>query len=97
MPVRRALLDLILEIAKRDGLDQWGLAHCVGMTRPRASNLLHGHIEKFNSETLIDVLARLGVGVQVTVTERRHYLRWNIAQPRAGWRPPPHFVTHIED
>ena len=96
MAVRRALLDLILEITKRDGLDQWGLAHSVGMTRPRASNLLHEHIGKFNSETLVDVLARLGVTVQVTVTERRHYTRWNIARPRGGWRPPPHLVTHIE-
>ena len=97
MAVRRALLDLIIEIAIRDGLDQWGLAHCVGMTRSRASNLLHGHIGKFNSETLVDVLARLGVAVHVTVTERRPYLRWNIVRPRAGWQPPPHLVTRIDD
>jgi predicted XRE-type DNA-binding protein len=94
--VRRALLDLILDIAARDKLDQWALAHCVGMTRPRASNLLHRHIRKFNSETLIDVLARLGVRVELTVVERRRYLRWNARNPRPGWRPPPNTVTGID-
>ena len=96
MAVRRALLDLILDIAARDDLDQWAFAHCVGMTRPRASNLLHRHIGKFNSETLIDVLARLGVRVEVTVVERRSYLRWNARTPRPGWRPPPNTVARID-
>ena len=96
MAIRRALLQLVLEIAERDGLDQWALAGCLGMTRPRASNLLHGHINKFNSETLIDVLARLGVRVEISVAGRRNYLRWNVANPRVGWRPPPNVVTHID-
>jgi len=96
MAVRRALLDLILHKAALDGLDQWTIAHCVGMTRPRASNLLNGHIGKFNSETLIDVLARLGVRVELTVVERRSYLRWNVRNPRPRWRPPPNTVTRID-
>jgi predicted XRE-type DNA-binding protein len=35
------------------------------------SNLLHGHIRRFNSETLIDILARLGVTVEVVVAKRQ--------------------------
>ena len=96
MAVRRALLSVILEIARRDGLGDWALSHCAGMTRPRASNLLHGRIEKFNSETLIDVLARLGVTVELSVTERRPYLLWNIPKPSPGWRSPPGYQGAID-
>lgn len=92
MPVRGTLLALILEIAQRDGLDQSALAHCVGMTRPRASNLLHGHIRRFNSETLIDILARLGVTIGVVVAKRQRYARWNIPEPRAGFRLPADYA-----
>ena len=92
MPVRKTLLALILEVAERDGLDQSALAHCVGMTRPRASNLLHGHISRFNSETLIDILARLGVTIEVVVVKRQRYARWNLRKVRPGFRLPADYA-----
>ncbi len=88
MQIRRTLLELILDLAGRNGLDDSGLAHCCGMTRPRASNLLHGRIEKFNSETLVDVLAQLGVTVELVVTRRQLAARWKVRTPRAGWQWP---------
>jgi predicted XRE-type DNA-binding protein len=95
MAVRRAALEMILAIADRDGLTDYALEHCLGMTRPRASNLLHRRIEKFNTETLIDVLARLGVTVELTIVSRRPYLRWRNRNPPAGWRPFPGAVCSI--
>jgi predicted XRE-type DNA-binding protein len=92
MAVRRRLLALILQIARRDGLEDGALAHCCGMTRPRASNLLHGRIEKFNSETLVDALAQLGVSVELTVTRRAPYARFKVTRPRPGWHWPDQFA-----
>ncbi|MGH7677181.1 MAG: XRE family transcriptional regulator [Gemmatimonadaceae bacterium] len=89
MLIRRKLLDLFLELARRDGLNYRMLAHVLRTSRPRACTLLNGQIERFNSETLIDILARLGVDVEIIVVRRRGYLRWNIPNPRPGWKPPP--------
>ena len=95
MAVRRALLERIEHIIQRDQHTSATLAHCLGMTLPRASNLLHGHIARFNSETLIDVLARLGVSVEVTVVEEKRYHRWNVVPARDGWSLPPHFAPRF--
>lgn len=95
MVLRRRLLARIQEIAKRDGLDDQALAHCCRMARTRASTLLHGHIAKWNSETLIDVLARLGVTVELTEVKRQQYSRWNPKVRRPGWRPIPGMVYGI--
>jgi predicted XRE-type DNA-binding protein len=92
MRIRRKLFDLILEIALRDQLTDNQLANCLRTSRTRASTLLHGHIERFNSETLIDILARLGVDIDVCVFRRRPYLRTNVRNPRSGWKPLPGFA-----
>jgi predicted XRE-type DNA-binding protein len=67
MRVRKILFEMARDIAGRDALKDYDLAFMLGTSRTRASNLLHGHIAKFNSETLIDVLARLGVTIEPTV------------------------------
>ena len=82
MRVRGTLLDLLLDIAREDQLDWPALVHIFGIPQPRASNLLNRHIGKFNSETLIDMLARLGVRVEVSPTSRDRYRRFNV--PRRG-------------
>ena len=77
MRVRSALFDLLLRIAREDRLDQWAFAHMFNISQPRASDAVHRRIEKFNSETLIDMLARLGVRIELHVAERLPYKRWN--------------------
>ena len=65
--------------------DQLGwpvLVHIFGMSQPRASNLLNRHVEKFNSETLIDMLARVGVRVEVRPVSRDRYRRFNVPPRR---------------
>jgi len=52
-------------------------------------NLLAGRAELFNSETLVDILWRLGADVDVEVTGRHPYRRFVFANPRPGWKPWP--------
>ena len=82
MRVRGKLLDLLLDIVREDQLDWSALVHVLGISQPRASNLLHRHMEKFNSETLIDMLARVGVRVEVRPVSRDRYRRFNIPPRR---------------
>ena len=82
MRIRRRLLDLLLDVAREDRLDWPALVHIFGISQPRASNLVNRHIEKFNSETLIDMLARVGVRVEVSAASRDRYRRFNVPRRR---------------
>ena len=41
------------------------------VTQPRVSDLLHGRIDLFSTDTLIDMLARLGVGIRLVIKTPR--------------------------
>ena len=88
MRIRRELMRLFLDMAQRDTLRDSEIALACRTSRQRASDLLHNHIARFNSETLIDILWRYGVTVDVVVTQRRPYLRHNFPRPRPRWQPP---------
>jgi len=92
MIIRNRLFDMILEIVQRDQLGDQTLAHIINTSRTRASALIHGYIVEFNTETLIDILARLGVTIDVTVTRTQPYARRHFANPRRGWKPFPGMV-----
>lgn len=68
----RAELMVALEkaIAKR-GLTQAQAARLLGVTQPRVSDLLRGRIDLFSVDTLIDMLASLGIGVELTLKTMR--------------------------
>jgi predicted XRE-type DNA-binding protein len=62
-------------------LDRGAETHCVsspqaenscelGVTQPRVSDLLRGRIDLFSTDALIDMLARLGARVRLTVKVR---------------------------
>jgi len=42
-------------------------------TQPRVSDLLRGRIDLFSTDSLIDALARCGVGVRLVVKPSRSY------------------------
>ena len=42
----------------------------LGVTQPRVSDLLRGRIDLFSTDALIDMLARLGATVRLTVKVR---------------------------
>ena len=80
MRIRAALFDLLLRIAREDRLDECAFAHLFNISQPRANDVVHRRIHKFNSETLIDMLARLGVRLELHVAARVPYKRWNFPQ-----------------
>ncbi len=49
---------------------QRGAAKILGVTQPRVSDLLRGRIDLFSTDALIDMLARLGAIVRLTVKVR---------------------------
>jgi predicted XRE-type DNA-binding protein len=59
--------DLLIQVQKASasrGLKQAEAAKALRVTQPRISDLLRGRIDLFSTDALIDMLARLGVGVR---------------------------------
>lgn len=81
---------MIHEICERDGLCAEDIASMFGTSRARAYALFARRIELFNSETLVDMLWRLGTDIDVVITKRTPYLRHTLPKPRPGWKPPPY-------
>lgn len=64
------LIQLQKAIASR-GLRQAEVAKVLRVTQPRVSDLLRGRIDLFSTDTLIDMLARLGIGVRLVTKAPR--------------------------
>ncbi len=58
------MLNLQKTIAAR-GLKQAEAARLLGVTQPRVSDLMRGRIDLFSIDTLIDLLAKLGIRTKV--------------------------------
>ena len=72
----RAELMVALETAIRNlGLTQSRTAALLGVTQPRVSALLGGRIELFSADTLIDMLAKLGIDVRIVLKRSRRRVR----------------------
>jgi predicted XRE-type DNA-binding protein len=69
-------MTMIRKHAEREGLAHFHISRACGFSQPRSWNLLHGPIEQWNSETLIDVLARFGYTLEVTVMARKRVKIW---------------------
>jgi predicted XRE-type DNA-binding protein len=66
--------DLLIQVQKAimsRGLKQAECAKVLRVTQPRVSDLLRGRIDLFSTDALIDMLARLGVGVRLVVKPTR--------------------------
>lgn len=73
--VRADLLIQIQKALKARGLKQAEAAKVLGVTQPRVSDLVRGRIDLFSVDSLIDMLARLGIRVRLVVTPSRKRLR----------------------
>ncbi len=60
------MLNLQKAIAAR-GLKQGEAAELLGVTQPRVSDLMRGRIDLFSIDTLIDMLAKLGIRAKVVL------------------------------
>ena len=66
--------DLLIQVQKAIALrrlKQAEAAKVLRVTQPRVSDLLCGRIDLFSTDALIDMLARLGVGVRLVVKPTR--------------------------
>ena len=68
------LIQLQKAIAARN-LTQAKAATILRVTQPRVSDLLRGRLDLFSTDTLIDMLARLGVHVRFVLKASRRRLR----------------------
>jgi len=70
--------DLMIELQKTiksRRLKQREVAKLLDVSQPRVSDLLRGRIDLFSSDALIDMLARLGLRVRITVKPGRRGMK----------------------
>ncbi len=65
--IRADLMIRIRQLIERLGLTQAAAARILGVRQPRVSDLVRGKIDLFSIDTLVDMLARAGVRVRLTV------------------------------
>ncbi len=68
--VRADLMIQTQKLLASRGLKQKAAAKVLGVTQPRVSDLLRGRIDLFSTDALIDMVARLGARVRLTVKAR---------------------------
>lgn len=71
LAIRADLMIQIEKAIKSRGLRQAEAAKIMRVTQPRVSDLLRGRIDLFSTDTLIDMLARLGVRVRLVTRPLR--------------------------
>ena len=69
--IRSDLMIQIEKVLKARRLKQAEAARIMRVTQPRVSDLLRGRLDLFSTDTLIDMLARLGVHVRLVTRTRR--------------------------
>lgn len=70
----------VRELVQERGLTQAQVAQLTGITQPRVSRLLNGHMGDFSVERLFFILQRLGYPVEVRISKR--VVQPQQAQPR---------------
>ena len=69
--VRADLMIQTQKLVASRRLKQREVAKLLRVTQPRISDLLRGRIDLFSTDTLIDMLARLGARVRISVKSTR--------------------------
>src|SRR5688572_11283418 len=67
LKVKADLLIALQEAIARRRIRQKEAARILRITQPRVSNLLAGRLDLFSTDALIDLLARLGIGVRLSL------------------------------
>jgi predicted XRE-type DNA-binding protein len=71
LKVRAELMLNLQKVITTRRLKQAEAAQLLGVTQPRVSDLMRGRIDLFSIDTLIDMLARLGVRTRLVLQPRR--------------------------
>lgn len=69
MKLRAKLMMAVQERISASGASQREAAKLIGVTQPRVSDLMRGRIDLFSVESLVDMLVRLGMKVEVRVKQ----------------------------
>lgn len=69
--IRSDLMIAIRSLIEEQGLTQARAARLFGVTQPRVSDVVRGRVELFSIDSLVEMLARGGVGVSVRLEQRR--------------------------
>ena len=69
MKIKSRLMMDIEGYIKKQGLTQKQAAKKMGVTQPRISDLVNGKINRFTIDMLVNMLARLGVHVEMTLQD----------------------------
>lgn len=69
MKLRAELMTQIRQYVESLNMTQQAAAKSLGLTQPRLNELLHGRLERFSLDKLVNVLARAGKHVTVTVSD----------------------------
>jgi len=73
--VRADLMIKVQKLIESKHLTQAELAKILRITQPRVSDLRRGRIDLFSTDALIDILARLGIRVQLVLKPSRRVSR----------------------
>lgn len=71
LKIRSDLMIDLCRVIKAKGLKQAEAAKLFGVTQPRISDLFKGKIDLFSIDTLVDMLSRAGVRVQIVVSSHK--------------------------
>ncbi|HWN42401.1 MAG TPA: XRE family transcriptional regulator [Thermoanaerobaculia bacterium] len=69
--IRSDLMIALRQLIEDRRLTQAEAARVFGVTQPRISNLVRGRIDLFSIDTLVDMLARAGIRVEVAMSVMR--------------------------
>ena len=69
--VRSDLMISVQMVIASRGMTQAEVANLLGVTQPRISDLVRGQLDLFSIETLIDMLAHLGIRLKLVLQPRR--------------------------
>ena len=75
LKIRSDLLIQLQKVIASRGFTQAQAAKILRVTQPRVSDFLRGRIDLFSTDALVDMLARLGVRVNVVLKPSRGGLR----------------------
>jgi predicted XRE-type DNA-binding protein len=71
LQLRAELMVNLQKVITARGLKQAEAAELLGVTQPRVSDVMRGRIDRFSIDTLIDMLARLGIRAKLVLQPRR--------------------------
>jgi len=70
LKLRAELMVNLQKVITARGLKQAEVAELLGVTQPRVSDVMRGRIDLFSIDTLVDMLARLGIRVKLELRPR---------------------------